>query len=90
MHEMKQLPTAAPGFQTRNEIVAAYARLTGVDVADYPVFRVLAQYKLAVVLLQLHALWQRGAAKGDDYASMDGIAKGLLEFANDVAHGRTD
>ena len=90
MHAMKQMPTAAPGFQTRNEIVAAYARLTGTDVSDFPVFRVLAMYKLAVVLLQLHALWRRGAAKGDDYAGMDRIATGLLEFAHDVAHGRSD
>ncbi len=88
MADMKQLPTAAPGFQTRNEIVAAYARLTGADVSDYPVFRVLAMFKLAVVLLQLHALWVRGAAKGDDYAGMARIATELLEFARDVTQGK--
>jgi aminoglycoside phosphotransferase (APT) family kinase protein len=81
MHDMKQLPTAAPGFPTRNEVVAHYARLTGRDVSDFPVLRVLAMFKLAVVLLQLHALWKRGAAKGDDYAPMDRIATELMEFA---------
>ena len=90
MHDLKQMPTAAPGFQTRNEVVADYARLTGTDVSDFQVFRVLAMYKLAVVLLQLHALWQRGAAKGDDYAKLDKIAAGLLAFTHDVAHGRAD
>ena len=90
MHDMKQMPTAAPGFQTRNEVVAAYARLTGTAVSDFQVFRVLALYKLAVVLLQLHALWRRGAAKGDDYASMDRVAAGLLQFTHDVAQRRAD
>ncbi len=35
-----------------------------IDVSDWPVLRVLAMLKLAVVLLQLFALYQRGAAKG--------------------------
>jgi len=88
MHDLKQLPTAAPGFPKRDEVVAAYARLTGRDVSDFPVLRVLAMFKLAVVLLQLHALWKRGAAKGDDYAGFDRIASELLVFARDVATGR--
>ena len=90
MHDMKQMPTAAVGFQSRAEIAAAYACLTGTDISDFPVFRVLAMYKLAVVLLQLHALWQRGAAKGDDYAHFDNIATGLLEFTHDVMLGRAN
>ncbi|MBS0241921.1 MAG: phosphotransferase family protein [Proteobacteria bacterium] len=88
MHDMKQLPTAAPGFPTRNEVVAEYARLTGRDVSDFPVLRVLAMFKLAVVLLQLHALWKRGAAKGADYAGLAKIATELLVFAKSVAEGQ--
>ena len=88
MADMKQMPSAAPGFATRNEIVAQYATLTGTDVSDFPVFRVLAMFKLVVVLFQLHALWARGVAKGADYASMDRIALELLAFTRDVAHGR--
>jgi aminoglycoside phosphotransferase (APT) family kinase protein len=88
MHDMKQLPTAAPGFPRRSEVVTQYARLTGRDLSGFPMLRVLAMFKLAVVLLQLHALWKRGAAKGDDYADMDRIATELLAFARDVAAGR--
>lgn len=88
MHELKQLPTTAPGFPSRREIVEGYARMTGLDVSDFPALRVVAMLKLAVVLLQLHALWKRGAAKGDDYATLDRIAEGLLEFTLDVAAGR--
>ncbi len=90
MHDLKQMPTVVAGFPSRNEIVAEYAKLTGSDVSDYLVFRVLANYKLAVVLLQLHALWARGAAKGDDYAHLDTIATGLLEFTHGVMLGRTN
>lgn len=90
MHDMKQLPTAAPGFPSRNEVVAAYAQATGTDVSDYPVLRVLAMFKLAVVLLQLDALWRRGAAKGADYADLARIAGELLAFAWDVARARAD
>ncbi len=88
MHDMKQLPTVAPGFLTRTQVVAHYAKLTGLDMSDYPVFRVLAMMKLAVVLLQLHALWTRGAAKGADYADMAAIAGDLLLFTRDVVAGR--
>lgn len=88
MADLKQMPTAAPGFPTRNEIVAFYAKATGVDVSDYPVLRVLAMYKLAIVLLQLDALYRRGAAKGADYARLADVAFELLEFTRDVAQAR--
>lgn len=88
MHDMKQLPTAVAGFPSRHDVIQTYARLTDTDVSDYPVFRVLAMYKLAVVLLQLHALWRRGAAKGADYESLAEVAGGLLQMTHDVAQGR--
>jgi aminoglycoside phosphotransferase (APT) family kinase protein len=90
MHALRQMPTAAPGFASRREVVEMYARQTGVDVSDFPVLRVLAMLKLAVVLLQLFALYQRGAAKGADYAELDRVATELLAYATDVAHGRAD
>lgn len=88
MHELKQMPTVAPGFASRDEVVAAYAKAMSVDVSDWTAMRVLAMLKLAVVLLQLFALYQRGAAKGDDYANLDRVATDLLGYAIDVAHGR--
>jgi aminoglycoside phosphotransferase (APT) family kinase protein len=90
MHALRQMPTAAPGFASRQEIVAAYAGAMDVDVSDWPVLRVLAMLKLAVVLLQLFALYQRGAAKGSDYAGLDQVATELLAYATDVAHARAD
>lgn len=90
MHDMKQLPTAAPGFPSRRDVIEAYARVTGRDVGDLAALRVLAIFKLAVVLLQLHALWKRGAAKGDDYRPLQRIATELLAFAGEVSRGVVD
>ena len=90
MHALRQMPTTAPGFVTRREVVATYARAMDVDVSDWSALRVLAMLKLAVVLLQLFALYQRGAAKGTDYAELDQVATELLAYATDVAHGRAD
>lgn len=90
LHALRQMPTTAPGFAPRHEVVTTYARAMGVDVSDWPVLRVLAMLKLSVVLLQLFALYQRGAAKGSDYAELDQVATELLAYATDVAHGRAD
>jgi len=90
MHALRQMPTAAPGFASRSEVLDAYAREMGIDVSDWPALRVLAMLKLAVVLLQLFALYQRGAAKGADYAELDRVATELLAYATDVAHGRAN
>jgi len=90
MHALRQMPTTASGFAKRHEVLAAYARAMDIDVPDWPVLRVLAMLKLAVVLLQLFALYQRGAAKGADYADLDRVATELLAYATDVAHGRAD
>jgi aminoglycoside phosphotransferase (APT) family kinase protein len=90
LHALRQMPTSAPGFARRNEVVASYARAMDIDVSDWPVLRVLAKLTLAVVLLQLFALYRRGAAKGADYAELDQVATELLAYATDVAHGRAD
>ena len=90
LHALRQMPTAAPGFAKRRDVLTAYAREMDIDASDWPALRVLALLKLAVVLLQLFALYQRGAAKGADYAELDRIATELLAYATDVAHGRAD
>ncbi|MCB1511057.1 MAG: phosphotransferase family protein [Hyphomicrobiaceae bacterium] len=88
MHELRQMPTAAQGFPSRGEIVAAYAKATGIDVSDYPAIRVLAMFKLAIVFMQLHALRGGGPDADPLYATFAGLADGLLAFAHDVARGR--
>jgi aminoglycoside phosphotransferase (APT) family kinase protein len=89
MHRLDQMPTAAPGFPSRDEALAHYARRTGVQISDFPALRVLAIFKLAVVFLQLHALRGRGPDADPQYATFYTLAHDLLEFAHDVAKGRS-
>jgi aminoglycoside phosphotransferase (APT) family kinase protein len=84
MHEMAQMPTAAPGFQRRDEIVALYAKKTSCDVSDYPVVRVLCMYKLATVFHQLYATYGRGPGARPDYQNLNSLARDLYAFTHDV------
>ena len=88
MHTMAQMPTAAPGFPTRAEAVAEYTRLTGTDVSDLEIYRVLAMLKLAVVFLQLHQLFVRGATTDARYAGFGVLARDLLEMTREIMRGR--
>ena len=88
MHQLAQMPTAAPGFPSRQVATEAYARLTGRDLSPFRFHRVLGILKLGVIFLQLHALLRRGATADPRYAAFGPLAAGLLEFALDVAAGR--
>ncbi|MGI9477882.1 MAG: phosphotransferase family protein [Hyphomicrobiaceae bacterium] len=84
MHEMAQMPTAAPGFRTRDEIVARYASLTGRDVSDFPVLRVLCMFKLATVFHQLFATYGRGPDAQAAYHGLDRLAHDMYAFTHSV------
>ena len=88
MQRLAQMPTNAPGFPTRDEIAERYGDLTGIDMTDLPALRVLAIYKLAVVFLQLHALYGVGPTANPKYANFDTLGEDLLLFTRDVADGR--
>jgi aminoglycoside phosphotransferase (APT) family kinase protein len=87
MHDLAQMPTAAPGALSRSEAIALYARLTGRDMSDFTFHRVLAMYKLAVVFLQLYAQYRRGTVTDPRYEPFERIGNGILDFAHDVATG---
>lgn len=87
MHELKQMPTAAPGFPTRREIAVRYASMTRRDLADFQFYRVLAILKLAVIFQQLHQRYRSGATHDPRYAGFGTLTDGILEFALLVARG---
>lgn len=89
MHEMAQMPTAAPGFQTRDEIVSLYARSSGHDISDFPVIRILCMFKLATVFHQLFATYgsENGSSEkgsGKEYAGFYQLAEDLYAFTHDT------
>ena len=85
MHRLAQMPTTAAGFPDRSKVVSTYAAITGIDVSDFPVLRVLAMYKLAVVFLQLHALYGRGPDADPRYTDFDKLGEDLFLFTRDTA-----
>ena len=87
MHELKQTPTAIPGFPSRHEVAARYARMTGRDLSDFQFYRVLAIFKLAIIFQQLHQRHRSGTTDDPRYAGFGKVTDGVLEFAQLVARG---
>lgn len=88
MHDLQQMPTAAPGFLTREEAAVRYAALTGRDLSDFRTHRVLGVVKLGVIFLQLHALFRKGATTDPRYQAFGAVGSGVLGFAHEIAAGR--
>jgi aminoglycoside phosphotransferase (APT) family kinase protein len=57
-------------------------------LSDFRFYRVLAQFKTAVIFQQLHARWRRGGTTEARYAMLGDIAQSLLEFSQEIAAGR--
>ena len=89
MQALRQMPTARPGFPSREQAALAYAAATGRDLSDFRFYRVLAMFKLAVIFHQLHARYRQGATQDPRYAAFGELADGILEFTHTVAKGET-
>lgn len=90
MVALDQMPTARPGFLSREAAAQAYAAQTGRSIDDFRLPRVLAIFRLAIVFHQLNALKHTG--KGwpdrDDGRAVRLNPDDLFAFALDVARGR--
>lgn len=89
MFELAQMPTAKPGFMSREQVLARYAQETGCDISDYYVYRVLAMLKLGVVFLQLHRRWLDGGLGDERYAKFRDLGTQILEYNRSVMLGRS-
>lgn len=56
--------TALPGFPTRREAAARYAQRSGRDLGNLDFYTVLAHFKLAVILENMHARFLAGGTVG--------------------------
>ena len=80
LHRLSQMPTAAPGFWSRDEAAAAYAATTGRDISNLMFYRVLTLFKLAVVFLQLEARADRGEPVNPKIHALRGLGMDLLDY----------
>jgi aminoglycoside phosphotransferase (APT) family kinase protein len=82
---------AAPGSPSRAELVAAYARTTGRDVARAGWYYVFGVFKLAVVAQQLYARYAAGHSRDPRYAGLGAVVAALgRQSDRAVALGRLD
>ena len=77
--------TAQSGFATRSELIEAYARGSGRDVAAIDFYQVLALYKLAIISEGIYARFQMGKTLGPGFESMQRAAAPLAERALSLA-----
>ena len=90
MQMIEQMPTVEPGFPRRRDVIQKYAALSGRDVSNFRFYRVLTQFKLAVVFLQIYAQYRRGTTSDERFARFGPHLEGMFAFAVDIAQGRVD
>lgn len=87
MHRLAQMPTARPGFWTREQAAEAYAEKTGRSLSGFRYMRVLAIFRLAVVFHQLHARYAAEGTLDAHKAGFGALADEIFIFAAGVAQG---
>jgi aminoglycoside phosphotransferase (APT) family kinase protein len=90
LHRMPQMPTAQPGFSRRNEVLAAYLRLSNRVVGDFTFYRVLSLFRSAVVFLQLYDRFRRSPGQNMRCAEFDTLGRGLIDYALEITRGRAE
>ena len=79
--------TAFPGFPSAAEVIERYSRQRGVTADRIDWYRVFAQFKLAVILEQIHARHLRGGTFGEGFDEVGAMVITLLDAAYDALAG---
>jgi aminoglycoside phosphotransferase (APT) family kinase protein len=82
-HALQAVPSLAPGFPRRADVIAAYARAAGGVPSGLGWHLALARLRLATAWMQLYRLWQQGGVVGDRYAGFAALAGAILAQALD-------
>ena len=80
MLSLKQMPTVEPGFPKRDELIAQYAERTKTKTLDILPYKVLAQFRLAVVFQQIFLRYEQSEDRITQDRQFDKLALGLLDF----------
>ena len=90
LHRIRQMPTVQPGFWRRNEILAAYLRLSCREVGDFAFYRVLSLLRSAVVFLQLYDRFRRSPGQNMRCAEFDTLGRELIDHAFEIIRARAE
>jgi aminoglycoside phosphotransferase (APT) family kinase protein len=78
-------PTTLPGFPTRSELAARYARARGLDLGAIGWYETFGLFKTAVVLEQIYVRFKRGQTQDPRFARFEERVPALLQAASLVA-----
>lgn len=74
-------PTHVPGFLTADEVIAVYQTETGLDTSDVWWYVVFGTLKMAAILQQIFARWERGESTDPRFESLGDAAARLVDLA---------
>jgi aminoglycoside phosphotransferase (APT) family kinase protein len=74
-------PTTLPGTLTRAKLVWRYGQITGRDVSNMVFYRVLALFKVVVIIQQIYYRYDQGLTKDARFASLPEVVKVVLRAA---------
>jgi aminoglycoside phosphotransferase (APT) family kinase protein len=74
-------PTTVPGTLTRTELVRRYVQTTGRDISSIVFYRVLALFKVTVIIQQIYYRYHQGLTRDARFAALPEASKVLLRAA---------
>ena len=75
------MPTTSPGWMPRDDAVARYEALSGLDLGQVRWYLVFGSWKLAVILQQIYVRWLRGQTQDARFGDLHAGARALFELA---------
>lgn len=82
--------TAHPGFPSSDQIIEKYAHRRGIDIDDIDWYVVFADFKIAVILEQIHARHLQGTTVGAGFDGIGDMVGPLLQRALDKSSTASD
>jgi len=80
------MPTGAPGFPTRDELIARYAAATGRDCTRAPWYHAFNVFRYAVISQQIYARYARGQTHDERFGEFGEFAASLVKRGTDLAN----
>jgi aminoglycoside phosphotransferase (APT) family kinase protein len=77
--------TNAPGWMTREEIIARYEAKTGRDLSSIVFYETFARFKVAVVIQQIYFRYVQGQTHDERFRNFDGLVRELSHEALTLA-----
>lgn len=80
---------AVEGFPSRAEVLDRYLAARDMDAADLDWYMVFAEFKLAIILEQIHARHEKGQTRGEGFEGVGDMVVQLLDAAMERIHCST-